>query len=546
MLADLEGLIDTCRRNYDNHPYKGDIKIDKQFSDLLKSHMSEKETVTVYEFSVLTINADDLRVEFPSTWFWYALYFNPLWKALEEYKTFLSRVTEKAIELGAPSQNKKSFLKTLPNENWESNLSNTGWISPFKMAIKDISASKNDEEYFINLISTRDWWIKTARTTTATSGKTLERNDVFQSSLDLAMKVVVANAAKLSTIVQLFSEHADISSDFERLVKNRSLELSSSTYGTKPTGSKVAEAGENRIFYGAPGTGKSHQIRSETKGATVVCTVFHSETQNSDFIGCLRPSTEINGDISYAFRAGPFITALCKAVSDPTHQYYLIIEEINRASAAAVFGEIFQLLDRDGITGRSEYEIDITDPEMYKYLKTEVHGKFDHGKLYIPGNLTLLATMNSSDQAVMPMDTAFKRRWCFNYMPLNFSEGCASGKLSIFDIDRSLLSIPWNIFATCINTILSNLSSPVSEDRHLGPWYLSTTELKNDPEGALSGKLFVYLWDDVLRHGLTDELFDSNIKTYGQLVLNQKNNKPVFNADFLSLLKNKLSESSDD
>jgi 5-methylcytosine-specific restriction protein B len=271
---------------------------------------------------------------------------------------------------------------------------------------------------------------------------------------------------------------------------------------------------ENKIYYGAPGTGKSHAIDTSTVEVYRVGTVFHPDTQYSDFVGCLRPSMA-NGDIVYSFRPGPFCLALALASANPDEHCCLSIEEINRASAAAVFGEIFQLLDRTP-SGESRYSIDISDPDMKEYLVEKAPVAIVDGKLKIPSNLSILATMNSSDQAVMPMDTAFKRRWKFEYIALDFNQ-CPHGVLS-FTAQKKAMSLSWKDFAQIINEELANADIP--EDRLLGPWFLDSGELKDATaaKGALSGKLFMYLWDDVLRHDDRSRIFDKSIRNYGELV----------------------------
>ena len=187
----------------------------------------------------------------------------------------------------------------------------------------------------------------------------------------------------------------------------------------------------------------------------------------------------MNGsDIEYSFRAGPFCEALKLAYENPEQHCYLVIEEINRAAAAAVFGEIFQLLDRED--GESEYPIDVADPDMFEWLK-------DNGvllaeeKLKIPRNLSILATMNSSDQAVMPMDTAFKRRWNYVYKPIDFD---LAHEGNIFITDKgSTTQIEWKNFAKTVNEFLTEADVP--EDKLLGPWFVRESELK-DEESALS------------------------------------------------------------
>lgn len=274
--------------------------------------------------------------------------------------------------------------------------------------------------------------------------------------------------------------------------------------------------GCNRIIYGAPGTGKSHSIEESTDEKFTVRTVFHPETQYSDFIGCLKPVME--GDrVTYGFRPGAFTQALVKAINDPSNIYSLVIEEINRAPAAAVFGEIFQLLDRN-TNGSSCYQIDISDPDLLSYLNAQTGGQFLTGKLFIPSNLSLLATMNSSDQAVMPLDTAFKRRWAFEYLELSFDK--APSQILELQTSEGLFKISWANFAgKVLNTMLKEFRVP--EDRMIGPFFLNETELQ-DWQATLRGKLFVYLWDDVLRHKPQERarLFSAKFGTFGELYNN--------------------------
>ncbi|MFW1336024.1 AAA family ATPase [Vibrio parahaemolyticus] len=279
------------------------------------------------------------------------------------------------------------------------------------------------------------------------------------------------------------------------------------------------DKGINKIYYGAPGTGKSYKIGSETAGAHCIKTVFHPDTQYSDFVGALKPKME-GRDITYQYRAGPFTKALIKAIIKPTEHVYLVIEEINRAPAAAVFGELFQLLDRDD-AGNSCYQIDAADPDMLSYINQKLNdvGFDEINQLSIPSNLSILATMNSSDQAVMPLDTAFKRRWSFEYLPIDFINS-PDKQLEILTND-GVYNISWRKFADdVINFQLKSFN--VAEDRLIGPFFLNKVDLGEDwssARSALCGKLFVYLWDDVLRHKKQDRnrLFSPKIKTFGEL-----------------------------
>lgn len=165
------------------------------------------------------------------------------------------------------------------------------------------------------------------------------------------------------------------------------------------------KGGVNVLLYGVPGCGKSHEIKTKycNDKKYMERVVFHPDYTYSDFVGQILPKTD-GVTISYPFTEGSFTTILRKAIHDPGHMYYLVIEEINRGNAPAIFGEVFQLLDRED--GTSEYGINNFD------IARCVYGAgMEEEEIKIPGNLTILATMNTADQNVFTLDTAFKRRW---------------------------------------------------------------------------------------------------------------------------------------
>lgn len=296
----------------------------------------------------------------------------------------------------------------------------------------------------------------------------------------------------------------------------------------------VKENGENRIIYGAPGAGKSTYV-SEIVGENYIRTVFHPETQYSDFIGCLKPHKDSSGSITYSFRKGPFIQILEKALLNPDTHYFLVIEELNRANTAAVFGEIFQLLDRDD-NGNSEYPILIQDEDLYDSLKQTLDSEHEFivkRQLMIPSNLSIIATMNSSDQAVFPLDTAFKRRWIFEYLPIDFTN-CATGEVPIHHVD--LPNVEWKTLAQTINTILVQLN--VVEDKFIGPWFIKDSDLvEGQAEQTFIGKICSYLWDDALKYKNKDEIFRSDIHGYGELYQRYSDKKPILSDKFMEMLK---------
>ena len=190
-----------------------------------------------------------------------------------------------------------------------------------------------------------------------------------------------------------------------------------------------------QIFFGAPGVGKSHHLKSVYKNEDdAIRITFHPETDYSSFVGCYKPQTDDNGEIIYKFQGQAFIYAYIKAWeryvnNDELKDTFLIIEEINRGNCAQIFGDIFQLLDRNE-QGFSDYSV-IPDKDLQQYLSTElenisselnqIHNGLGNGTcMILPPNLHILATMNTSDQSLFPIDSAFKRRWDWVYMPQIF------------------------------------------------------------------------------------------------------------------------------
>lgn len=300
------------------------------------------------------------------------------------------------------------------------------------------------------------------------------------------------------------------------------------TPGQRASSHEALKGGRNVIIYGAPGTGKSYELKSLPN--QIRC-VFHSDYLNSDFLGGYKPYQ--NGDkIEYRFVPGPFIQAFVKAFEKPNEPVSLIIEELNRGNAGTIFGEVFQLLDRDS-KGQSEYDIDVS-VELSDYLKDKLKDKW-LGKLLIPSNLSLYATMNSADQGVMPLDSAFKRRWEFKFTSIKFDASDENLNKKYLSLGDKVLS--WRQLGEAINKIL--VEAGFDEDRLIGPRFLSPHELADVApfKNALSRKLFIYLWDDVLRHGKRDLIFNSGkYRAFSTLQAAFDNNEDVFSEKLRGLL----------
>ena len=205
--------------------------------------------------------------------------------------------------------------------------------------------------------------------------------------------------------------------------------------------------------------------------------------------------------IAYEYVPGPFIRLLVKALQNPEAPYVLIVEEINRANVAAVFGDVFQLLDRNN-DGESEYSI-TTTADMRAYLQRELGKDKDVTTIKIPSNLFIWATMNSADQGVYPMDTAFKRRWTFSYYGLDDEENnlSAAAIKPRFELGKSNKLISWNSLRKAINDELSTDTYNINEDKLMGPFFLKEEALKDNTSfnEAFKNKVLMYLFDDVVK-----------------------------------------------
>ena len=274
---------------------------------------------------------------------------------------------------------------------------------------------------------------------------------------------------------------------------------------------------ENVLLYGVPGAGKSHEIKTKycSDEKYMERVVFHPDYMYSDFVGQILPRVEKdeagNEKLKYVFTPGPFTKMLKKAENDPGNYYYLVIEELNRGNAPAIFGEIFQLLDRkdedefpEEEVGESEYGISNYDVAKEVY-KDEAH------PVRIPSNMYILATMNTADQNVFTMDTAFQRRWNMRQIENNFDNSEHSKDI----IEGTKIS--WGAFATVINDMVIDMKADMasSEDKRLGTYFAKKKELQVNrfPE-----KVLKYLWDDAFKMEKT-EVFNEACKSLEQVVI---------------------------
>lgn len=257
------------------------------------------------------------------------------------------------------------------------------------------------------------------------------------------------------------------------------------------------------IYFGAPGTSKSTTIKKEIGNCSQHRVTFHPDTDYSNFVGCYKPTKDTNGhDITYEFVAQTFVKAYIEAwkklvyENEKDKRVFLIIEEINRGNCAQIFGDLFQLLDRDD-NGYSDYEIE-PDTDLQRYLAKE----FDNcGKIpehiangdimKLPPNLFIWATMNTSDQSLFPIDSAFKRRWEWKYLPIKNDE---KGHIIRVDDTRAY---DWWEFLNAVNNRIEKLTE--QEDKQLGYWFAKPNTGVEISVDRFVSKVVFYLWNDVFK-----------------------------------------------
>lgn len=277
--------------------------------------------------------------------------------------------------------------------------------------------------------------------------------------------------------------------------------------GSSTDGISGEAINKNIIVFGAPGTGKSYYIDNNFPGKTpgnTTRTTFHPDTDYSTFVGCYKPTKDSSGELTYEFVPQAFTEAYVKAWLLPDYErYYLCIEEINRGNCAQIFGDIFQLLDRE-TDGTSSYQI-TPDRDLQSYLKEafkdasadlKIPEEIKSGaKMRLPKNLWLLATMNTSDQSLFPIDSAFKRRWEWKYIPIKDEK-----KDFVIDINGSMYN--WWTFLSKVNERIAKLTQ--SEDKQLGYWFVKVGNSGRISAETFVDKVLFYLWTDVFKDYAND------------------------------------------
>lgn len=398
--------------------------------------------------------------------------------------------------------------------------------------------------------------------------------DVSRDNIDAKKGGVVASPGEISRgpFIQTLYAGLEIT-DYVLILQSNYHSLYGNDIKSEDKGQK-AEQSESfqQIFYGAPGTGKSHTINEETKNEDVIRTTFHPDTDYSTFVGAYKPTTkevelrDLSGHkvvenaeivkedrIIYEFVAQSFLQAYVSAWKKygKGDKQYLVIEEINRGNCAQIFGDLFQLLDRNDY-GFSDYPIK-ADADMKRQLQKAFKGVdvaqkdkinalykgkdlvslvLDGDILLLPNNLYIWATMNTSDQSLFPIDSAFKRRWDWTYMPI-------SNAKKDWAIDVGGSKYDWWQFLEKINERIGSTTN--SEDKKLGYFFCKAKD------GVISAKTFVgkvifYLWNDVFKdYEFGDAIFndeDGSKLSFDKFYTSEGKNSKVVEEKVALFLKN--------
>lgn len=599
MLNNLNELVQPIAKQIQELDHY-DYELPEAFKDSVKMINSYK--IEYNRFNSCATNPSGQRIFISNSWFYIASILSPLYKPFIEYRTLIWDIVPK---------------ETLKTKNREA----------ISLALRESTRiSDEDKDYLIKFATEPQWW----NGGNNNDGKSLDRGDCLASAILSIANVV--NAAQ-GYIVDLW----------EFLGRNPQ-------YALILNGAKIvynAAAGNTStlqtIYFGSPGTGKSHQVKDSLKDVPegqIFRTTFHPDSDYATFVGCYKPvchSAETSRDrsvdygglvarlkaildehasnltsgfalfgfeyresildmeksgehtipklvedaykagstydttiragmqikketalpessrISYEFSPQVFTKAYCKAWKNPDKPIYLIIEEINRGNCAQIFGDLFQLLDRkDGV---SEYPID-ADTDLRLYLEAELPNTEDGetdgsegiegGKLRLPSNFNIIATMNTSDQSLFPMDSAFKRRWEWKYIPTTAPKGkdrqmelAIKNSIETKDgrkINAGNYEYSWKDFLSNINARI--LSVTHSEDKQLGYWFVKADGVSESISiSTFVSKVVFYLWNDVFKDVGARDTNPFTIKVNG------KNEIMSFNSFFEENTEGKVVES---
>lgn len=501
--------------------YEGvDFELPQLFKDRVTEINSNSIKYNQYSAIIETKGYQNgtLNIYMPNQWFCVASYFTELYNELMKYKRCALKIAN------------KDRLKTLNGSTLD---------SAETEGINKLDITPDSKVFLIKFITEYSWW---------GGAKTIDRGDFFVSPILSHAKLVNASQSFVADLCAFLADKQEL---VEAIINHVDT-------GHHTTGFSIGvKSPLQQIFYGAPGTGKSHTIDEDTNEDNRIRTTFHPDYDYATFVGAYKPTvkpedryglfgkdsvkmkdekgTEIKDYIIvYKFIPQAFIKAYVEAwrryanAECTDKDFYLVIEEINRGNCAQIFGDLFQLLDRTN-AGFSSYAVEtesdlqdfLTNDEKYKLdivLTEDI--KNDNGKviataknvmngkvLVLPPNLHIWATMNTSDQSLFPIDSAFKRRWDWKYVPIKYDN--TDWKVVLGDKEVC----KWTDLQQTLNDLIYDATE--SEDKMLGDWFVKADSKNEINEEQLVGKIVFYLWNDVAKVD-AGRLFDLEVEKNGR------------------------------
>lgn len=527
-IKDLGEIVREIRQKMSDSFIPTEITLSDSFKQAYTTFMhSRNEDVEFMKTTAIVTNAGNLNIYVANQWFVIATYAVPLIREIIRYRECTETIIDNDIGTltmdDGTSLDKKRVYKAL-KDHTEKDLPQKFTVAAkayFKANGNDEESSEKAASLLLRFVTDYSWWL---------GGKGIERtNDYYVSPALSVLNLVNASQEFIAKLVFAYATEPSLYKELDSISQNAG-DVFTKTFDLKSYQDikdiPRREGGKNLIVYGAPGTGKSRMLEDEFGKAPLTRrVVFHPEYSYFDFIGTYKPVPVYDRDnrelftvdgrkinsgtpyIDYQFVPGPFTQVLVEAWLDPTNMHTLLIEELNRSNAASVFGEVFQLLDRNS-DGSSEYLFEPSQ-ELREYLNHAGIEPFIRDGVGLPSNMNIVATMNSADQGVNIIDSAFKRRWNFKYLRIDIDN--AVHKDAEFRYDGQIIT--WGMFITAVNDKLKHLR--VNEDRLIGPYFIKPAELHN--KSAID-KLLLYLWDDVLRHKRDQGAFAKSITGFSDLV----------------------------
>lgn len=459
---------------------------------IFKEQVTEinSNTITYNDYSAVIETRGNqngvLNIYLPNQWFYIASYFTDFYNELQRYK--------------------KEALKVVSKERLK-DLNGSSLTEQEESRLQRLSLTNQSKSYLRRFMTDYSWWY---------GAKTIDRGDFYVSPILNSARLVNASQSFVADLCAFLANKTDLVQAI----------ISGEEAASKKNNSRESISFQ-QIFYGAPGTGKSHSIKDDAavkeaeKKNLVFRTTFHPDSDYSTFVGAYKPTmkesfitkdgvTTKEEKIIYTFCPQAFTNAYVDAWKTDDG-VYLVIEEINRGNCAQIFGDLFQLLDRKN--GVSEYPVEAdTDLQNYLYkvladtTRADIPEDVKSGrKLMLPSNLYIWATMNTSDQSLFPIDSAFKRRWEWKYIKIKEGKDENGNKLDWnvdVKMDEAGTLLPWWDFIKKINEIIASMTS--SADKQLGYFFCCAKDGVIEEETFVS-KVIFYLWNDVFKdYGFED------------------------------------------